>query len=144
MADIQNWERFINGRWAWTSGGYEYGFTRKSQFGDLDAIIEFDGFILVIEAKHHDGTGPMEYPSAAQTAMLRTLVKLGAAVIVLYGLATLNDPYGIRRLGITKADDRWEDWRGLPRRPRQRLLKIEIDRALGIADNQLPPNWPEG
>lgn len=144
MADVQNWDRFIKGRWAWTSCGYEAGFTRNSQFGDLDAIVEFDGFILAIEAKHHDGNGPMDYPHAGQVAMLRTLVKLGASVIVLYGLATLNDPFGIRRLGATKNDDRWEDWRGLPRASRRRLLKMEIDRALGLPDNALPERWPEG
>lgn len=130
--DIQNWPAFIRGRWKWNEFGYEQGFPRGCGFTDIDATTEFDGCALVIEPKHHEGTGPMPYPPDGQLALLRDEVRRGKAVIVLYGCAVCNSPYGVRILGSTRTDDRWEDWRGLPVDERRKLLKEEIDGAMGL------------
>lgn len=133
MADIRDWGRFVRGRWDWTSGGYEAGFPRRCQFTDIDAAIEMDGRELIIEPKHHDGLGPMSYPDDGQLLFLRNEIRRGASVIVLYGCGPCNSPWGARVLGLRKERDHWLDWRDIPDvRKRRRLLKAEIDRALGL------------
>lgn len=133
MSDIRDWSAFIRGRWDWTKHGYEKGFPRGCQFTDLDAAVEFDGRRLVVETKHHDGIGPCDYPDIGQLIFLRDEVRLGKSVIVLYGCGGCNSPQAVRVLGTAKAEDRWEDWRGRDLAERRRLLKHEIDRALGLA-----------
>lgn len=133
MADIQNWASVIRGRWDWQKYGYESAFPRGCQFTDLDAAVEFDGHRLVIETKHHDGIGSCDYPPQGQLIFLRDEVKLGKVVIVLYGCGVCDSPQAARVLGETKLQDRWLDWRGLPIEERRRLLKQEINTALGLA-----------
>lgn len=133
MGDIQDWGKFIRGRWDWHRRGYEHGFPRRCGFTDIDAATEFDGRSLVVEPKHHEGAGPMAYPDDGQLRFLRNEVRLGKSVIVLYGCAQCDSPWGIRVLGATKAGDRWEDWRsGYDVTERRKLLKAEIDRAMGL------------
>src|SRR5690606_32150316 len=127
MADISDWAAFIRGRWDWRRYGYEYGFPRGCGFTDVDATTEFDGRALVIEPKHHDGTEYMDYPPSGQLALLRDEVRRGKTVIVLYGCGACNNPHGVRVLGLTRSEDRWEDWRGRPLDERRKLLKEEID-----------------
>ena len=134
MADIRNWPAFIRGRWDWKRYGYEDGFPRGCGFTDIDAAIEFDGRRLVIEPKHHDGIGPMPYPDDGQRYFLRDEVRLGKTVIVLYGCGACNSPQGIRVFGLTKAEDRWENWVGRPVDERRKLLKDEINQAMGLGD----------
>lgn len=136
MADIRDWGAFLRGRWNWTRGGYEAGFPRGCQFTDVDASTEFDGRRLVIEAKMHDGTGPCDYPATGQLLALRDEVGLGKTVLVLYGCGACNSPQAVRVLGERREGDRWEDWRGLPIEERRRLLKAEIDAALGLASRR--------
>lgn len=133
MADIRDWGRFIRGRWNWTECGYEDGFPRGCQFTDIDAALEFDGHRLVIEPKYHDGIGPCDYPPDGQLRFLRDEVRLGKAVIVLYGCAGCNSPQAVRVLGTCRAEDRWEDWRGRDLAERRKLLKGEIDQAMGLS-----------
>lgn len=149
MADINDWAKFIRGRWNWTHGGYEAGFPRGCQFTDIDAAVEFDGRCLVIEPKHHDGIGACDYPDTGQLGFLRNEARLGKAVIVLYGCGACDSPQAIRILGETRTDDRWEDWRGRDILERRRLLKQEIDRAMGVGNrasvNEKPvpiEDWP--
>jgi len=132
MGDINDWAAFVRGRWEWERYGYQHGFPRNCQFTDIDAAIEFDGRRLIIEPKHHDGVGPMAYPPTGQLMYLRDEAALGKTVIVLYGCGCCNSPQGIRVLAEHKPDDRWEDWRGLDVEERRKLLKAEIDNALGI------------
>lgn len=147
MADIRDWAKFVRGRWEWTRFGYEKGFPRSCQFTDIDATVEFDGRRLVIEPKHHDGIGPCDYPDAGQLMFLRDEVRLGKAVIVLYGCGACNSPQAARVLGRVRAEDRWEDWRGKDVEERRELLKREIDRALGLLEAAPPSpraadDWP--
>jgi hypothetical protein len=134
MADINDWAKFIRGRWEWTRYGYEAGFPRGCQFTDVDAAVEFDGRGLVIEPKHHDGIGPCAYPDTGQLGFLRNEARLGKTVIVLYGCGACDSPQAIRVLGETRTDDRWEDWRGRDVLERRRLLKQEIDRAMALEE----------
>jgi hypothetical protein len=133
MGDINDWAKFIRGRWDWTKYSYEDRFPRKCQFTDIDATVEFDGYRLVIEPKHHDGVGPCPYPDDGQLGLLRDEVRLGKTVIVLYGCGACNSPQAIRILGPGRAEDRWEDWRGRDIAERRKLLKEEIDKAMGLA-----------
>lgn len=140
MADIRDWGAFVRGRWDWSRHGYEKGFPRGCQFTDLDGAVEFNGQRLVIEPKHHDGLGPCNYPDTGQLLFLRDEVKLGKAVIVLYGCGPCNSPQAIRVLGTDRSSDRFEDWRrGRDLPERRRLLKTEIDRALGLLAPELHP-----
>lgn len=132
MADIKDFAALIRGRWQWKSFGYEESFPRGCGFTDVDATTEFDGRRLVIEPKHHDGTGPCPYPDDGQLGLLRDEVRLGKAVIVLYGCGVCNSPQAARILGTTRKEDAWKDWRGLDIEERRKLLKQEIDRALGL------------
>src|SRR5258707_11328042 len=138
MADIKNWAALIRGRWDWTRFRYEEGFPGGCQFTDIDATTEFAGRFLVIEPKHHDGTGPMPYPDTGQLILLRKEVRFGKAVIVLYGCGVCNSPQGIRVLGESRQGDRWEDWRGRDIEVRRKLLKHEIDQAMGLGSTRLP------
>ena len=138
MADIRNWGNLVRCRWDWTSGGYESSFPRGCQFTDLDAAVEFDGHGLVIEPKHYDGVGMLPgdgYPpgvGAGQLRFLRNEAFLGKAVIVLYGCGPCNDPHAVYVLGMNRSEDRFEDWRGMDKADRRKLLKAEIDRAMGL------------
>lgn len=133
MADINDWAAFIRGRWDWSRYGYEKGFPRGCQFTDIDAAVEFDGRRLVIEPKHHDGTTMgFPYPDDGQLSFLRDEVRLGKAVIVLYGCGACNSPQAVRVLGHRKNEDRWEDWRGFDIEERRKRLKREIDHAMGL------------
>jgi hypothetical protein len=132
MADVENWEKFIQGRWKWTSFGYEGGFPRGCQFTDVDAATEFDGSRLLIEPKHHEGIGPCPYPKTGQLLFLRDEAKLGKTVFVLYGCAVCNDPHAIRYIGADRSQDEFVDWRGLGKESRRQLLKWHIDRAMGL------------
>lgn len=137
MADIRDWGKFIRGRWDWTRSGMEKGFPRNCQFTDVDASVEFDGHMLLIETKHHDGIGSCEYPDAGQLQSLRAEVRLGKSVIVLYGCGACASPQGIRILGATRASDMWHDWRNIHSiAERRRLLKHHIDAAMGLAQPQ--------
>lgn len=135
MADVRDWGAFIRGRWDWNRRGYESGFPRRCGFTDIDAALEFDGHRLIIEPKHHEGVGPMGYPDDGQLRLLRDEVRLGKTVLVLYGCAQCDSPWGVRVLGPGpgKSADRWEDWRGLDIEERRKLLKHEIDLAMGLA-----------
>lgn len=138
MADVRDWGKFIRGRWDWSASGYEDGFPRGCQFTDLDATVEFDGERLVIETKHYDGTGHLPgdgYPpgmSAGQLRFLRDEAAAGKSVLVLYGCGPCNDPHVLYVLGATRGEDRYEDWRGRDKLERRKLLKAEIDRAVGL------------
>jgi hypothetical protein len=133
MADIRDWGKFLRGRWDWTSGGYETGFPRGCQFTDLDAAIEFDGRALDIETKHHDGEeGEFPQISWGQLRFLRNEVQLGKTAIILFGCGPCNDPQGVWVLAPGMVD-RKEDWRGRPKDERRKLLKYEIDKAMGLA-----------
>lgn len=132
MADVRDWGKFIRGRWDWTRYGYERGFPRGCQFTDIDATVEFDGHRLVIEPKHHDGIGACDYPDMGQLLLLRDEVKLGKAVLVLYGCGACDSPQAVRILGRVKSEDVWHDWRGKDIEERRKLLKEQIDIAMGL------------
>lgn len=134
--DIKDWPAFIRGRWDWHRYGYEDGFPRNCGFTDIDATTEFDGRALVIEPKHHEGTGPCDYPPTGQLILLRDEVRRGKTVIVLYGCGACNSPQAARILGATRSEDRWEDWRGRSLDERRKLFKDEIDRAMGLERNR--------
>jgi hypothetical protein len=136
MADIRDWGKFIRGRWDWTAGGYEKGFPRGCQFTDVDAATEFDSQFLLIETKHHDGTGiGMEYPDTGQLMALRAEVRLGKTVFILYGCGPCNSPQALRILGYKKPDDVFIDWRNIPSiEERRKLLKYQIDLAQGLVE----------
>lgn len=133
MADVKDWGAFIRGRWNWTRFGYEKDFPRGCQFTDLDAAVEFDGHRLLIEAKLWDGTGivPKPGPDDGQLRLLRDEAGLGKTVLILYGCGVCNDPYAIHQI-YRRPPDRFEDWRGLDKEERRKLLKQEIDRAMGL------------
>jgi len=133
VADIRDWGAFLRGRWDWSRGGFEKGFPRGCQFTDVDASIEFDGQMLLVETKHHDGIGPCQYPDTGQLISLRAEVKLGKTVFVLYGCGPCNSPQALRILGARKEDDQFFDWRMIPSiEERRRLLKQRIDLAMGL------------
>jgi hypothetical protein len=133
MGDVRDFAAFIRGRWDWKRHGYEDGFPGTCGFTDIDAAVEFGGHHLFVEAKHHDGTGPCDYPATGQLLALRDLVKRGITVFVLYGCATCNDPQALRVLAAQRGDDRWVDWRGLGgKEDRRKMLKYEIDHAMGL------------
>lgn len=132
MGDIRDWGAFLRGRWNWTKYGYERGFPRNCQFTDLDAAVEFDGRRLVIETKHYDGTGMLGKPEGGQLRFLRDEAALGKTVLVLYGCGACDDPYAIHQIGARPSEDRFEDWRGRDKEERRKLLKDEINRAMGL------------
>lgn len=144
MSDVRDWGAFIRGRWDWTRNGYEKGFPRGSQFTDIDAVVEFDGRRLVIEAKHWDGEGmiPSIHSDEPRSQMgqrlaLRAEAKSGAIVFVIYGCGACNDPWAMHELAPQKAGDRFIDWRGeQTKEARRKLFKQEIDRALGMDARQ--------
>lgn len=130
MADIRDWGAFIRGRWDWTRGGYEVGFPRKSQFTDIDAIVEFDGEALMIEGKHWDGEGGMPPPPpTGQRIFLESEVAAGKEVLVLYGCGACNNPFGVRNI---KTGDVY-NWAGEPLQQRRAWLKYLIDAALKLS-----------
>lgn len=99
----------------------------------------------MIEPKHNDGTKPCDYPDDGQLGLLRDDVRLGKAVIVLYGCGVCDSPQAIRILHEHKkgacasrdgcaACDEWHDWRGLDIEQRRKHLKEQIDRALGLKE----------
>ena len=132
MGSIRNWASFSRSRWDWTAFGYEEGFPRNCQFSDQDAEVEFDGHWLEIEALTYDGIGEFPTISTGQSIKLRKEASFGKTVIILYGCGVCNDPYGICVLGPMYKQDRLEDWRELPKPERRKLLKYEIDRAMGL------------
>jgi hypothetical protein len=134
MADVKNWAAQIRGRWNWTTFGYEKGFPHGCQFSDIDAVTEFLGNRLVIEPKHYDGLGIIPFPEYddGQVKLLRDEVRLGKTVFVLSGCGVCDDPYAIRILSARRAEDQFVDWRGRDKEERRKLLKAEIDRALGL------------
>jgi len=132
MADIRNWGAFLRGRWNWTSGGYEVGFPRGCAFTDVDASVEFDGRFLLIETKHNDGLTPCEPLPTGQRMALRQEARLGKTVLVVYGCGPCNSPQALCIIGDIPTNDVWLDWRGLPLPERRRLLKAEIDKAMGV------------
>lgn len=133
MGEIRDWGAFLRGRWDWTRGGFEKGFPRGCQFTDVDACVEFDGKMLVIETKAHDGTGSCEYPPQGQLISLRKEVELGKTVFVIYGCGPCMSPQALRILGLTKPDDQFIDWRNIPSVEHRRgLLKQQIDIAMGL------------
>lgn len=141
MGDVRDWGKFIRGRWDWGRFGYEDGFPDGCQFSDIDAATEFHrdtcGGRLVIEAKAWDGEDliPSIYDQkdTGQRLLLRDDARLGKTVFVVYGCGVCNDPYALHVLGASRPEDRFEDWRGLTRQERRKLLKAEIDRALGLS-----------
>jgi hypothetical protein len=137
MADINNPERFLDGRWAWVKFGYDKGFPRRCTFSDLDAITEFDGYCLGIEAKHHSETDiGFPYPDAGQMGVLRDLVRRKIVIFVLYGDAQTNDPHGIRIIGENRPGDKFDNWLPMPLGERRRRLKQAIDEAVGLAPSR--------
>jgi hypothetical protein len=135
MADVRDWGAFLRGRWDWTKHGYEKGFPRGCQFTDLDAAVEFDGRRLKIETKSYDGTAIIPKPSGGQLYFLRDeAARDGSTVLIVYGCGVCNDPYAIHQINA-RPPDRFEDWRGRDKDIRQKLLKQEIDRALGLPEN---------
>lgn len=135
--DVRNWGSFIRGRWDWQRFGYEDGFLRGSGFSDLDAVVEFDGRRLLIEAKSYDPAAPhpaniIPKPEGGQLRLLRDEAGLGKVVFVVYGCGVCNDPYAMHQIYRVHGDDRFEDWRGLDKEERRKKLKYEIDRALGL------------
>jgi len=137
MADIRDWGLFLRGRWDWTRGGYERNFPRGCQFTDVDASIEFNGWFLQKETKHHDGTdGQFSYPPNGQLMALRKEHGLGKSVFVVYGCGPCNSPQGVRILGAMFKEDRTYDWRGLPVEERRIRLKKLIDIAMGWDGNR--------
>lgn len=136
MADIRDWAAFIRGRWNWSAYGYEDGFPRGCQFTDLDAGTEFDGRSLDIETKAWDGLGivPSIYGDndKGQRLFLRNEAKLGKTVFVVYGCGCCNNPYAMHRLGVTRSEDRFLDWREYDLEQRRKNLKHEIDQAMGL------------
>ena len=146
MADIRDWGAFIRGRWDWNRGGFEKGFPRGCQFTDVDASIEFNGWYLLKETKHHDGIGPCEYPSTGQLISLRREVELGKTVFVLYGCGACSSPQAVRILGssMDKSDDIWIDLRDIPSiEERRKRYKHLIDAALGWDGQQWRIHHPE-
>lgn len=144
MADIRDWGAFLRGRWNWTKAGFERNFPRGCQFTDVDASVEFDGQMLLIETKHHDGVGSCEYPDTGQVIALREEVKLGKTVFVLYGCGPCSSPQALRILGpsMDKSQDSWHDWRDIPSiQERRKLLKYQIDVAMGLRDDDENEMW---
>jgi hypothetical protein len=131
MGDVRDWGAFIRGRWDWTRHGYEKGFPRSCQFSDLDAVVEFDGKRLLIEAKSYDGQGIIPKPEGGQLYLLRSEAGLGRTVLIVYGCGVCNDPYAIHQI-YPRHPDRFEDWRGFEKQERRKLLKEEIDKAMGL------------
>lgn len=142
MADIRDWGKFIRGRWNWTSAGFENGFPRGCQFTDVDASVEFNGRMLLVETKHHDGVGPCDYPDTGQLLSLRAEVKLGKTVFILYGCGPCSSPQALRILGASRDSDKWIDWRGIPSiEERRKLYKHQIDIAMGLAEPEPDEDW---
>jgi hypothetical protein len=138
MADIRDPAAFMRGRWAWNQFGYEADFPRRCAFTDVDAVVEFNDRILFIESKYHDGRGPCDYPNTGQLLLLRRLLEVdGSSVFVIYGDATWNSPQAVRVLGVRKPDDVFLDWRGRDVDDRRLLLKLEINRALDLLEEEV-------
>lgn len=147
MADVRNWEAFIRGRWPWTRYGYEKGFPRGCQFTDVDALVEFDGNRLMIEAKQWDGIGarPPQLPTGQQLALGVESADEGKTVFVLYGCASCDDPMWVTvKKRQTDPDrpryllpDEQYDLRDMGgRTERRRALKLLIDQAMGVSRNR--------
>lgn len=129
MADIRDWELFMRGRWKWTAYGYDKGFPRGCSFSDVDAITEFDGHTLYIEAKHWDGVGNVPAVDTGTLLLLKHVAEQpDVTVLLLWGCAPCNDPWAVRNM----ATDEFHDWRGLTKPERRRAFKAVIDRAQGL------------
>jgi hypothetical protein len=131
------------GRWNWTRGGYETGLPRGCQFTDLDAVIEIDGRVLIIEAVHHASpTDPVDLggrPPMGQRVALRRLAALDedVRVFVLYGNAQANDPQAALLLAPWPSGDRLLNWRPFPLVERRlRLRRLIEELLLGRAWHQ--------
>lgn len=142
MGDVRDWTRFIRGRWDWTKFGYERGFPRGCQFTDVDAAVEFDGRRLVLEAKQYDGIGELPAgPPYGQLLFLRDEAELGKTVLVVYGCGVCDDPYAIYDVGRRE----WFKFQNpdtglwLNKDQRRTFLKLHIDRAMGLRDEEFRP-----
>lgn len=108
MADIYDPDRFMSGRWKWTSGGFEKYLQRGCQLGDVDAFTESSGKHLFIESKEWTAEEghPLLKPSSpqgikkAQLYALRSVARQeGNTVWLLYGEPQQSNPLYMLQLG---------------------------------------------
>lgn len=126
--DIRNWELFKRGRWPWNRYGYEDSFPRGCGFTDVDALVEFGGLRLMIEAKHWTGQGSAApLPKGQRMALGREAEDDGKTVFVLWGNAEENNPLRIENLTTGEITD----LRRYPIPVRQDFLRSLIDEAMG-------------
>lgn len=143
MSDIRDWAAQIRGRWDWTRFGYEKGFPRGSQFGDVDAFIhlDFEDRSLYIDPKQYDGVGVLPGISTGQSRALKHLATLpGTTALVLFGCGVCDDPWCVRDMGT----DEFHDWRGMEKAVRRKNLKTLFDWSLGLEGNHASSLNPRG
>jgi len=128
MADIRNWDAFRAGRWDWNRLGYEDGFPRGCGFTDIDAAVEFDGRMLIMEGKWWNGHGEIQPVPVGQRIFLERLTALGIDVRVLYGVPADDNPLALYDVGTRTT----LDWRDLEIEDRRVALKREINRVMGL------------
>ncbi len=116
----------------WTRFGYERGFPRGCQFGDIDAALEFDGRSMLIEAKAFDGIGNPPPLSKGQRWNLEHEVSLGKTVFVLYGCGACNDPLFV----VNMSTGERHDLRKHRKLARRQELKRLIDVAMGLREKE--------
>ena len=113
MSDVRDPVQFAK-VWEWGRLGLYDRFPRGCAFTNLDSFTEFDGRALLIENKHHDGTGHCPYPKNGQMGCFRWMIKRGCTVLVLYGDPERDWPRAVRILGPDHGADEFIDWRDLP------------------------------
>lgn len=132
MADIYNADQFMAGRWKWTAGGYDAQLPGRCAFGDVDAITERNGQVLIIESKYWNGVGdapPFTLP-VGQRILYETLTTSNQTFVLLLGEAgDENNPWAAEswhRMPSGQIKRKPRDWRTLDIEGRRNALKALI------------------
>lgn len=151
MADLENPEWLLAGRWKWTQDRLDTYLHRNCSIGDIDGHLESGGRHLFIEGKHWTEPNRPTVPGDGQNQALRSLLGYGHTVWYLFGAAHGSDP-GIPGDPLFLYDmgaDHWADLTALPPPSRRAYVRARLGFWQAEADRRewtLPntEEWREG
>jgi len=144
MADLRNVDKFARGRWTYDKHGYSAAFGGKITPSDIDAVIERNGWFLLLEHKEHEGGIGVFHLPVGQEIMLRRFAAIpSVSVAYIAGIAAEGDPLYLRVLMPSKADDQWIDLRQIGSVEHRRGIMFSMLETWWIAAerNAGAPDW---